>query len=100
MIVLERPGGLDLASYRRIVVEHEPVGIAPPLLEAVDAERARMLAHLAGGARPTASTPASATSPARRSIPPSRPPSNAASCCAAPARARRSRPRSCAATIC
>ena len=50
MIVLERPGQLDAGRYRRIVLEHEPVVVAPLLLDAVDAERARMLAHLAAGA--------------------------------------------------
>ncbi|HZH25312.1 MAG TPA: aromatic amino acid lyase [Solirubrobacteraceae bacterium] len=50
MIVLERPGQLDAERYRRIVEEHEPVTVAPLLLDAVDAERARMLSHLESGA--------------------------------------------------
>jgi len=49
MIVLERPDQLDAELYRRIVLDREPVGVAPALLEAVDAARARMLAHLATG---------------------------------------------------
>jgi histidine ammonia-lyase len=50
MIVIERPDQLDAELYRRIVLEHEPVAVAPALLDAVDARRARMLAHLASGA--------------------------------------------------
>ena len=50
MILLERPGQLDPGRYRRIVLEHEEVEIAPVLLDAVDAQRARMLAHLDAGA--------------------------------------------------
>jgi len=50
MIVLERPDQLDADLYRRIVLEHEAIAVAPALLEAVDAARARMLAHLASGA--------------------------------------------------
>ena len=50
MILLERPDQLDAGSYRRIVLEHEAVAVAPALLDAVDAERGRMLAHLATGA--------------------------------------------------
>jgi histidine ammonia-lyase len=49
MIVLERPGRLDVDSYRRIVLEREAVAVAPALLDAVDARRERMLAHLATG---------------------------------------------------
>jgi histidine ammonia-lyase len=50
MIVIERPDQLDPELYRRIVLEHEPIGLAPVLLEAVDAAHARMLAQLATGA--------------------------------------------------
>jgi histidine ammonia-lyase len=50
MIVLERADQLDAETYRRIVLGHEPVTVAPALLDAVDAARARMLAHLATGA--------------------------------------------------
>ena len=50
MIVLERPDQLDAELYRRIVLEHEAVAVEPALLDAVDAARTRMLAHLAGGA--------------------------------------------------
>jgi histidine ammonia-lyase len=50
MIVLERPGRLDGERYRRIVLDHEAVAVAPALLDAVDAARGRMLAHLATGA--------------------------------------------------
>jgi histidine ammonia-lyase len=50
MIVLERADQLDAELYRRIVLEHEAVAVAPALLDAVDAARARMLAHLATGA--------------------------------------------------
>jgi histidine ammonia-lyase len=50
MIVFERPRELDAERYRRIVLEHEPIAIAPALLDAVDAGRERMLAHLATGA--------------------------------------------------
>ena len=50
MIVLERPDQLDAERYRRIVLEHEAVAVEPALLGAVDAARARMLAHLATGA--------------------------------------------------
>jgi histidine ammonia-lyase len=50
MIVLERPDQLDAEQYRRIVLEHEAVAVAPALLEAVDGARARMLAQLASGA--------------------------------------------------
>jgi histidine ammonia-lyase len=49
MIVLERPDQLEPELYRRIVLDHEPVTVAPALLDAVDAARARMLAHLATG---------------------------------------------------
>ena len=49
MILLERPDQLDAGSYRRIVLEHEAVAVAPALLEAVDAARGRLLAHLATG---------------------------------------------------
>ncbi len=49
MILLERPDQLDAGNYRRIVLAHEAVAVAPALLEAVDAERGRMLAHLATG---------------------------------------------------
>lgn len=50
MIVLERHDQLDLEQYRRIVVEGEAVDVAPALLEAVEAGRARMAADLAAGA--------------------------------------------------
>lgn len=50
MILLDRPQRLDADRYRRIVVERETVAVAPALLDAVDAQRARMLAHLASGA--------------------------------------------------
>jgi len=50
MIVLERSDQLDAESYRRIVLDHEAVAVAPALLDAVDAARARMFAHLATGA--------------------------------------------------
>jgi histidine ammonia-lyase len=50
MIVLERAGQLDPERYRRIVLEHEAVTVAPALLDAVDGARARMLARLATGA--------------------------------------------------
>ena len=50
MIVLERPGRLDLAAYRRVVLEGEAVEAAPAALAAVDAARTRMLAFLEGGA--------------------------------------------------
>lgn len=49
MILLERYDGLDLASYER-VVGGEPIAVAEPLLHAVDAAYARMLAHLESGA--------------------------------------------------
>jgi len=50
MIVLAGPRQLDLESYRRIVVEHEEVELDPAALAAVDAARARLLAHLDTGA--------------------------------------------------
>ena len=50
MIVLARADGLDREAYDRVVLGGEPVQVAPALLEAVDAARARMLAHLAAGA--------------------------------------------------
>jgi histidine ammonia-lyase len=50
MIRLERPGDLDLARYRRVVLDHEPVEVAPALLRSVDEARVRMLAHLESGA--------------------------------------------------
>ena len=50
MIVLARADGLDREAYDRVVLGGEPVQVAPALLEAVVAARARMLAHLAAGA--------------------------------------------------
>jgi histidine ammonia-lyase len=50
MIRLERPGDLDLARYRRVVDDGEPVEIGRALLADVDAARARMIAHLDAGA--------------------------------------------------
>ncbi|MET0685323.1 MAG: aromatic amino acid ammonia-lyase [Solirubrobacteraceae bacterium] len=50
MIRLERPGDLDVSRFRRVVRDGEPVEVDPALLDAVDAARARMLEHLAGGA--------------------------------------------------
>jgi histidine ammonia-lyase len=50
MIVLERADQLDREQYDRIVVEHEPVQIAPAALERVGAARDRLLAHLETGA--------------------------------------------------
>ena len=41
MIVLERPGQLDPERYRRIVLEHEAVTVAPVLLDCVDERPAR-----------------------------------------------------------
>jgi len=49
MIVLARADGLDRATYRQIADAGEPVTVAPALLEAVDAARARLLAHLDTG---------------------------------------------------
>ena len=50
MIVLERPGDLDLGRYRRIAAGGDRVAIAPALLDAVEAARAPMLARLEDGA--------------------------------------------------
>jgi len=49
MIVLDRPDRLEPELYRRIAEGGEPVSVAPTLLDAVDAARERMLAHLATG---------------------------------------------------
>jgi histidine ammonia-lyase len=51
MTVLLEPDQLDLATYRRVVLDHEQVAVAPERLAAVEAARARMLADLEGGAR-------------------------------------------------
>jgi histidine ammonia-lyase len=49
MIVLARPDQLDLAQYRRIVLEREPVALDPGALAAVRAARERLIAHLETG---------------------------------------------------
>ena len=49
MIVLAGPDQLDPDRYRRIVVEHEEIALDPDALAAVDAARARLLAHLDTG---------------------------------------------------
>ncbi len=48
-IVLARADQLDLAQYRRIAVDREPVALAPGALAAVAAARGRLLAHLRTG---------------------------------------------------
>jgi histidine ammonia-lyase len=50
VIRLEAHDALDLALYRRIVDDREPVEIAPELLRRVDERRALMLRALEGGA--------------------------------------------------
>ena len=97
MIRLERTDQLDAESYRRIVLEHEEVAVAPALLDAVDAARARMLAHLATGVTAYGVNTSLGFWPGRRSSRRSSARSSAASCSAAPARDRRSRRRWCAA---
>ena len=101
MIVLSRPDQLDLAQYRRIVVDREPVALDPAALAAVGAARERLLSHLdtgvsaygvntgvgylartRAGPRRAAGVPARAARPRRRRS------------------GRRSRPRSCAARCC
>jgi histidine ammonia-lyase len=49
MIVLARADQLDRDQYRRIVSDHEQVALDPGALAAVDAARARLLAHLDTG---------------------------------------------------
>ena len=49
MIVLARPGQLDLAQYRRIVVGREPVALDPAARAGVGAARERLLSHLDTG---------------------------------------------------
>jgi histidine ammonia-lyase len=51
MIVLTGPDRLDLAQYRRIVVDRDPVALHPGALAAVGAARERLLAHLDTGVR-------------------------------------------------
>ena len=102
MIVLERADQLDLGPYRRIVAEHEPVAHRPRARSRrSDAARARLLAHLDGGARAygvntgvgyLAAHPHRAGGPAGV-------PARAARC-AARGTGRRSRRRSCAARCC
>ena len=102
MIVLDRPDGLDLERYRRVVLERRAGRRSPPRrLAAVDAARARMLAHLDGGALAygvnTGLGLPGRHAPRRRA--PGRP-SSAPSCVAGRATGRPSRPRSCAARCC
>jgi histidine ammonia-lyase len=49
MVVLDRHDCLDLDLYRRIVLDGEPVEIAPEALRVVDERRAAMLRHLDTG---------------------------------------------------
>ena len=97
-----RRRGSTPSSTAAIVVEREPVAIDPAALAAVDAARERLLAHLDGGRRaPTASPPASATSPPRAWTPSASARSSARSC--SPRRGHgpaARRPRSCAARCC
>jgi histidine ammonia-lyase len=50
VILLERHDGLDLDDLERVAGGGERVVVAPALLDAVERGRARMLAHLEGGA--------------------------------------------------
>jgi histidine ammonia-lyase len=50
-VLLDRHDELDLAAYRRVVDDGEPVRIAAAALERVEDGRRRLLALLAGGAR-------------------------------------------------
>ncbi len=49
MILLDRHDALDLAAYRRVVLEHEPVAVAPEALRRVDERRAAMLRAVDAG---------------------------------------------------
>jgi histidine ammonia-lyase len=50
VILLDRHDALDLAAYRRVVLEHEPVAVAPEALRRVDERRAAMLRAIDAGA--------------------------------------------------
>jgi histidine ammonia-lyase len=49
-LLLERHDQLDLALYRRITLDREPIAIADALLDTVQQTRDALLAHLASGA--------------------------------------------------
>ena len=49
MILLDRHDALDLAAYRRIVLEQELVAVAPEALRRVDERRAAMLRAIDAG---------------------------------------------------
>jgi histidine ammonia-lyase len=49
VILLDRYDALDLAAYRRVVLEHEPVAVAPEALRRVDERRAAMLCAIDAG---------------------------------------------------
>ncbi len=49
MILLDRHDALDLAAYRRVVLVHEPVAVAPEALRRVDERRAAMLCAIDAG---------------------------------------------------
>jgi histidine ammonia-lyase len=49
VILLDRHDALDLAAYRRVVLEHEPVAIVPEALRRVDERRAAMLRAIDAG---------------------------------------------------
>jgi histidine ammonia-lyase len=49
-VLLEGPVSLDLAGYRRVVFDREPVDISPAVLAGVERRRTAMLRSLEGGA--------------------------------------------------
>jgi histidine ammonia-lyase len=49
VILLDRHDALDLAAYRRVVLEHEPVAVAPEALRRVDERRAAVLRAIDAG---------------------------------------------------